>query len=275
MELEKASDRSAGNKAIASNVSDWTLRGRVGRWVSGTASLFATAIFPPECQLCGEPLEGGGRLCEPCRECLVCEGNRCRRCSMPLPEVLPNDDCVRCRGKKWAFGNVLTLGPYQDDLRDVVVAIKKPSGEPLRQAVAELLAQKLVANVSKNTDAGAVLLPVPNHWSHSFGYAADTAGQLAFALSAFTGIPVVTGVVRRIRKTRKQGMLAWSDRTKNVAGAFKILDASRLTGRHIFLVDDVLTSGATAAEIAKLLRRGGAARVDVAVVARGTGTKSL
>ncbi|GAB5406225.1 MAG: hypothetical protein Aurels2KO_44560 [Aureliella sp.] len=193
---------------------------------------------------------------------------------MPLPDVLPSADCIRCRGKQWAFKKVIALGPYQDDLRDVVVAIKKPSSEPLRQAVAELLATQVIARLP---DAGdpPLIVPVPNHWSHSWGYAADTAGLLAASLSRFTGIPTARGAIRRTRKTRKQGMLPWSDRGKNVAGAFKILRAKPLKGRHIFLVDDVLTSGATAAEVAKLLLRGGAARVDVAVVARGTGTKSL
>lgn len=252
-----------------------SLRRRLGNCIAASGKLLEVAIFPPECLVCNEPLEDGGRLCVGCQSALISDGNCCQRCAMPLPDVLPSHDCVRCRGKRWAFEKVLTLGPYQDKLREVVVAIKKPSSEPLRQAVAELLAPQVVASLPEPSDSRPLIVPVPNHWSHSIGYAADTAGLLAAALSHFTGIPIFRGAIRRTRKTRKQGMLPWSDRRKNVAGAFKILRTKPLTGRHIFLVDDVLTSGATVAEVAKLLRRGGAARVDVAVVARGTGTKSL
>lgn len=199
---------------------------------------------------------------------------------MPLPDVLPTKDCIRCRGKKWAFGNVLALGPYQGQLSEIVVQLKKPSQEPLRQAIGYLLSQRLLTYCENLADnqvgpGTAILIPVPNHWSHQLGYAANTAGLLAAAISGFTQIPLASRAVRRIRKTRKQGMLAWTDRTQNVAGAFKILRANLLTGRHVFLVDDVLTSGATAAEIAKVLRHGGAKQVDVVVAARGTGTKSL
>ena len=83
------------------------------------------------------------------------------------------------------------------------------------------------------------------------------------------------GVVRRIRKTSKQGMLSWTERTQNVRGAFKLRPTERIRGRHVIVIDDVLTSGATANEIAKVLRKGGAKAVTVAVAARGTGAREV
>jgi predicted amidophosphoribosyltransferase len=68
-------------------------------------------------------------------------------------------------------------------------------------------------------------------------------------------------------------MLSWTERTHNVRGAFKLRPTQRIAGRHVIVVDDVLTSGATADEIAKLLLAGGAASVSVAVAARGTGAR--
>ena len=70
-------------------------------------------------------------------------------------------------------------------------------------------------------------------------------------------------------------MLSWTDRTHNVRGAFKLRPTPQITGRHLIVVDDVLTSGATANEIAKLLLAGGAASVSVAVAARGTGAREI
>jgi len=70
-------------------------------------------------------------------------------------------------------------------------------------------------------------------------------------------------------------MLSWTDRTHNVRGAFKLRPTKRIAGRHIIVVDDVLTSGATADEIAKLLLAGGAVSVSVAVAARGTGAREV
>jgi predicted amidophosphoribosyltransferase len=70
-------------------------------------------------------------------------------------------------------------------------------------------------------------------------------------------------------------MLSWTERTHNVRGAFKLKPTPRIVGRHIIVVDDVLTSGATADEIAKLLLAGGAASISVAVAARGTGAREV
>ena len=68
-------------------------------------------------------------------------------------------------------------------------------------------------------------------------------------------------------------MLPWSERRQNVRNAFQVKHRESLIGRHVYLVDDVLTSGATAAEISRLLMKAGARRVDVVVIARGTGVR--
>jgi predicted amidophosphoribosyltransferase len=122
-------------------------------------------------------------------------------------------------------------------------------------------------------DSPPIVVPVPNHWTHAFGGAADAAGSLARSLSNKTGWELNTRIVRRIRKTAKQGMLSWSERKQNVRGAFKISDAKQVTARHVIVVDDVLTTGATSAELSSRLKRAGAASVSVVVAARGTGAR--
>ncbi len=117
------------------------------------------------------------------------------------------------------------------------------------------------------------IVPIPYHWSHAFSTAAPTANSLAWAIGRHTGFAVKIGLARRTRKTAKQGMLSWTERKQNVRGAFKIRGARDLSGRHVLLVDDVLTSGATAGELAQCFMQAGAGEVSVVVVARGTGSK--
>ncbi len=116
---------------------------------------------------------------------------------------------------------------------------------------------------------------MPNHWSRTYLRRICHASSLARALSTKLEWPIVRGAVVRTRKTAKQGMLSWSERSVNVRGAFRVRQAKRIEGRCVVLVDDVLTSGATANEVSKVLMRAGAAKVVVAVVARGTGAREV
>jgi len=196
-------------------------------------------------------------------------------------------------------------------MRQAVIMMKRKRFEPLRRALAELLAEKLLqecatwkqppskqllttqdsapqasatpvaapqaAATPEVTPASSchlpILVPVPYHWSHGFSSAADTASVLARGIAERTDWPLVTGAVRRQRKTAKQGILSWSDRTSNVKRAFAMRAPQLVEGRQVLLVDDVLTSGATAAELTRLLLSAGAFQVIVVVAARGTGVR--
>lgn len=233
-------------------------------------------VCPPECVWCEQSISKGQKFCTRCRDKFVSDYHRCQHCAMPLPNVVPNRDCHRCRPMKWKFTHVYTLGPYGGDRRDAVVLMKKPPFELLRRAVAELMSEMVLSECSASKDSDQtkpLLVPVPNHWTHALGGAADSAGILAKQIGKCTGWDVTHRLVRRIRKTGKQGMLAWSERARNVRGAFQIPNAKVLCGRHVILVDDVLTSGATCGELASRLRKAGARQVDILVAARGTGAK--
>lgn len=239
-------------------------------------------LSPPECVWCKRPLPSGGGTCGACRTAIVSDYYRCQRCATPLPTVVTNVDCFRCRDKRLAFQSVQALGPYRGRLRDAAIMMKKPGAEPMRRESGRLLAEVVRAKLadgslpiqpSQPPVAKALVIPVPNHWTHHYSKKADTASSLALAFAEAMELPVKTRVVRRIRKTDKQGMLSWTERSKNVAGAFRIRHAQPLNGAHVYVVDDVLTSGATGAELAKVLRRAGARRIDLVVVARGTGAR--
>jgi ComF family protein len=114
------------------------------------------------------------------------------------------------------------------------------------------------------------LVSVPLHWRRRWARRFNQSAMLAAALSATSGVPIAAGALKRVKATTQQVGLSRSERAANVQGAFRVLPEEKpaVVGRRLVLVDDVLTSGATAEGCAKALLRAGAANVDVLVFAR-------
>jgi ComF family protein len=121
-------------------------------------------------------------------------------------------------------------------------------------------------------DADA-LIPVPLHWSRLWQRRFNQSAALARAVSAISKVPVADHILARVRATPPQVGLARSERARNVQGAFAVEKPARIEvkGRKLVVIDDVLTSGATVDVCARVLRRAGASRVDVLVLARVVG----
>jgi ComF family protein len=238
-------------------------------------------VVPAECLWCHQPVEPGTDFCARCEQFFIDRYYRCRRCASPMASVLPNDSCVRCREANWKFSEVITLGRYQGHLREAAILIKKRGYEGLRSALGRRLGELLLANRACQVAAfgpdaliePAVLVPVPNHWTRTFAGTANTTLSLAQAIGKRSGLPVHSRLIRRTRITAKQGMLSWGERKQNVDGAFSLVTPEQVSAMHIYLVDDVLTSGATCNEIAASCLKNGCRRVSVLVVARGTGNR--
>ncbi|MBV9551291.1 MAG: ComF family protein, partial [Alphaproteobacteria bacterium] len=113
-----------------------------------------------------------------------------------------------------------------------------------------------------------LLLPVPLHWTRLFTRRFNQAALLANAVHAAGGPPVAPDWLIRRRRTPSQGLMGPLARTRNVRGAFALRPGRSVKGKRVVLVDDVLTTGATAEECARVLRRAGAAWVGVLVLAR-------
>jgi ComF family protein len=110
-------------------------------------------------------------------------------------------------------------------------------------------------------------LPVPLHWTRLFARRYNQAAVLAHAIAKAGGPPVAADCLLR-RRTPSQGNKNASARRRNVAGAFAVKDPDEIRGKRVVLIDDVLTTGATVEECARILKRAGAARVDVLTLAR-------
>jgi ComF family protein len=241
-----------------------TLR-RVGcRWARHGLDL----LYPPRCVFCRRelgdehaPASGlrGANVCEPCGRALVADQPRCPTCGAPGASA----GCGRCRGRSLDWDGIAVLGPYADELRAAVLRAKRPSGDVVSTALADLL-------VRRHRDLLAtwridVVVPVPMHWLRRSLRGTSAAEELARGVAAGLGLPCRPWL-RRARATPMQNELPVEARRGNVREAFRA--SRRLEGRRVLLVDDVATTGATLGACRGAARAVGAAAVYAAVAAR-------
>ncbi len=246
------------------------------RWRRGASAAIQAAtdlLLPPSCNFCGQPLPSPGRQPLLCAECIkrIAPSAEpvCPRCAAPLPPLNSGPDCPRCRHRRYAFTSARALGVYRDRLREMVIRMKQRVHEPLTLSVGYLLAQSMDPIIRQ--DRPDMLVPVPCHWWKRMVRGVNGPDLLVEALATSWNLPAARRVLFCRRRTRKQGMLLPAERVRNVRDAFAVRKSYDLGNTHVMLVDDILTTGATASQAARTLRRGGAARVSVLVVARGVG----
>jgi ComF family protein len=225
----------------------------------------ADFFYPPVCKLC-TAIGESPPLCAACLASLdqLAAAPACDRCGYPL--VHPADPCPHCHGKGIApIDCVIRLGVFIDPLRTLVHRIKYRHGWPL----AEFLADRLVAHEpAKGLLAEAeCLVPVPLHPFRQWTRGYNQASVIAARIGKRCGIPNSTPLVR-LRNTPSQTTLhAQTSRWENVRDAFGLISASSVRGRHVVLVDDVMTSGSTLRSAARTLARGAPASISVLAVA--------
>lgn len=157
-------------------------------------------------------------------------------------------------------------GVYKGLLREVILRMKQRGHMPLTQAIAHLFACRLRETVSRWKPT--LVVPVPMHWLRRWVRGVNNPDILAQALGSALGVPVKDRLVVRYRHTQLQADLSPRARKANVQGAFRIRQIQPVHGARVVLVDDVLTTGATCGELAKLLKQAGASAVWAVVLAR-------
>lgn len=222
-------------------------------------------LLPRTCPGCGALLREPSAV-GLCRHCLLgiipIVPPFCPRCALPhATEGGVNHLCERCLRDPPPFTVVHAVGLFDEELRQLVHSFKYDGKFQLDQALGQLLVEALPAASTFD-----LLVPVPLHPSRLRERSYNQALLLARVLARRTGKEVLPRLLRRIRATPPQQGLTAEARRRNLKGAFAL--RVKLDGQRVLLVDDVLTTGATVRECSRVLRDGGAAEVQVAVLAR-------
>lgn len=225
-------------------------------------------LLPPQCLACRERTEAAGALCPECWLRLHFIGPPlCTCCGLPFDYEQPGDAvCGACHRDPPFYARARAALVYDDASRPLLLGFKHADKTYAAPALARWLHQ---AGAGLLAEAD-LIVPVPLHWLRLWRRRYNQAALLAHELERLTRVPVAADLLRRRRPTRTQGGLSRAARFRNIRGAIAVRPggAARLAERSVLVVDDVMTTGATLNECARVLLKAGAASVDVLTVAR-------
>jgi ComF family protein len=224
--------------------------------------------LPPLCPSCRETLSEPGLLCPDCwSKISFITRPYCERLGIPFAyDPGPGVLSMQAIADPPAYRRARAAVRYDDVARTLVHALKYGDRLDLAPTLGRWMAQ---AGCELLADADA-LVPVPLHWRRFWARRFNQSAALAKVIAQQARVPVALSALQRVRATPQQVGLTAAERATNVQGAFRVSAAGRaeVAGRKLILVDDVLTSGATADACTRALLRAGAANVDVLVFAR-------
>ncbi len=231
---------------------------------------FLDTVFPPLCHVCKAFIPDAGRLhlCGACREKIVpLTSPLCTVCGVPfLTEGGRDHVCGPCAANPKPFVSARAAVYFHGPVQELIHGFKYGKKVRLALPLGILAAERLAPFISES--AAELIVPVPLHPRRLRERGFNQALLIGRYLSKTFGIPLSVNNLRRIRWTEPQINLSGEDRIRNVRGAFSVKNPVRFEGKTVLLVDDVYTTGSTAAECAKTLKLSGASGVHAATVAR-------
>ncbi len=219
------------------------------------------SIIEP-CLLCGSHSGHSTMLCSACYDDLPSYQHRCEICAIPLPK-LQHSLCGQCLAHRPAFDRVYSPYLYRTPINNLIHQLKYQHQLHSLRLLGKLMSDYLQDHMQTIPD---ILIPVPLHRKRLKERGFNQASELALRIKKATGIPLDNYLISRKKHTEAQTGLKPKQRKSNLAGVFKI--NRKIIPQNILIVDDVMTTGATVAEMAKCLKRGGAKSVEVVTLAR-------
>lgn len=220
-------------------------------------------LFPTPCQLCDELLNDGRRLCQPCHALLPFFDSGCEQCGIQLnPDE--NGICSNCRRLSPYFDRTLTLFRYEKPADHWLQSLKFQQRLHLAPLLGELMWQQQQQRLQQLKAQWIIPLPLHRKRLHKRGF--NQSLELSRPLAKALRLPIRSSALRRQRDTKEQSSLQASERPANVENAFSW--HSDEVPRHVFLVDDIITTGHTANSAAKTMKQVGVQEVTLIVFAR-------
>lgn len=246
-------------------------RFRALRWTKNAAEAARDLVLPPRCAACDGDFAaapGAPVLCESCwREVPSFSGPTCPQCLAPVPAAggatLP---CNWCREWRPKFARAFAAGPYEGLLRQMLLRNKADATGVMARTLVDLTWQRCGDAIAQ-LGVDVVAAP-PMHWRRRWRRGVNAQGELAAAVAARLRVPAAVSMLRLRREVTPQHGLSRPGRLRNIRGEMALRRGHLLNDAHVLVVDDILTSGATCSEAARVLLAHGAREVSVAVVAR-------
>jgi len=249
-------------------VAEASLASRLHRSVRRAGTKLADLLYPPRCVACGAATAEAHALCPRCWSGIAfIERPFCERLGTPfavdIGGLLLSPAAI---AEPPVFGRARAVARFDGAVREMVHRLKYGD----RMDLAEAMGRMMVRAGGEILAGADVLVPVPLHRMRLFMRRFNQAAALARVISRLTGVPWEAEVLRRVRRTRPQTGLTRLQRAGNLQGAFAVPADRRahVEGRTVVLVDDALTTGATANAASRALLRAGAQQVDVLAFAR-------
>jgi ComF family protein len=218
-----------------------------------------SALFPSRCLICsGQDLVRHG-VCGQCRSRIQkINGPTCEICgkAVGMPGI-----CLECQVDPPPYNRLLSVCRYEGLIRDVIHRFKYRKSTVFKKFLAEIIFEAL-SGMEASPD---ILTFVPLHWSRMIRRGYNQSALIARELSGYMGMGVRYGILRKTRNTQSQVGLEKKERERNLRSAFSARDVE---GKSVMVVDDVITTGQTAREVSKALKRAGASQIIFVSIGR-------
>ena len=230
-------------------------------------------LYPRRCVLClstDTPLSHTDiDLCPGCRSELQLVEHSCYQCGIPLQNTLAGQLCGQCLQKPPAYDQVISIYHYRQPLVWLIAQMKFNKKRLIARLLSRLMTEHLLTiRKTRQFPLPDAIIPVPLHHKRQYQRQFNQSEELAKTLSDALDTPLDTQYLQRHINSAQQSGLDAKQRKKNVKGIFKVINKKQQHYRHVVIIDDVMSTGSTVNEIARILKRSGIKQVDVWVLAR-------